>query len=132
MHPTPKTRKTELDGAVLQVLVARGRRLRAEAFRAALATAVRAVGRLARALGAGVFALARRYRAWWQRRLAIAELLALDDRSLRDIGLSRGDVARVVRQLRQGVPVEEAAARAEVLRLPKPRAEPVRLGKLAA
>lgn len=132
MHRMPTDRKTELDGAVLQALVARGHRLRAEAFHAALGTAARLLGRLARAVVSGTVALARRYRAWRQRRLAIAELQSLDDRTLRDIGLSRGDIAGIVRQLRQGVPVEQAAARAEVVRLPRARAKTARPGKLAA
>ncbi len=132
MHRTPMDRKIELNPAVLQRFVNRGRRLRAEAFHRALGTAVRLLGGLVPALGSGARALAGRYRTWRQRRLAIAELLALNDRTLRDIGLSRGDVARLVRQLRQGVPLEQVAARAEVVRLPRARAEAVRPGKLAA
>jgi uncharacterized protein YjiS (DUF1127 family) len=42
------------------------------------------------------------FRSWMrcrrERRLAIAELQALDDRSLRDIGISRGDIAYIVRR----------------------------------
>ena len=131
MHRMPLDQKTELNGAVLQALVARGHRLRAEAFHAALGTAARLIGRLARAGWSGARAAARRYRDWRKRRLAIAELRSLDDRTLKDIGLSRGDVARLVRQLRQGLPVEEAKPGAEVVPLPRTRAG-ARPGKLAA
>ncbi len=131
MYRTPMYQKIELNEAAVQILVSRGHRLRAEAFHAALGTAARLVGGFARALGSGVLTAAARYRDWRKRRLAVAELLALDDRTLRDIGLGRGDVARLVRELRRGVPVEQAAVRAEVVRLPRPRAE-ARPGKLAA
>jgi len=36
-------------------------------------------------------------RSWRERRAAAAELTSLSDRSLADIGLTRGDIARVVR-----------------------------------
>lgn len=36
-------------------------------------------------------------RGWRERRAAIAELNALSDRSLADIGLTRGDIPRAVR-----------------------------------
>jgi uncharacterized protein YjiS (DUF1127 family) len=36
-------------------------------------------------------------RNWRERRAATAELSALSDRSLADIGLTRGDIARAVR-----------------------------------
>ncbi len=132
MHRTPIDRKIELGAADLQILLARGRRLRAEAFHAAPEIAARLAGYAVRAAGSGVQALAGRYRAWRQRRLAVAELQALNDRILRDIGLSRDDVARLVRLLRQGVPVEQAAVRAEVVRLPQTPTETARPGKLAA
>ena len=141
MHRTPMYQEVELNEAALQILVSRGHRLRAEAFHAALGALGRRIAGLARALGlgalglgalgSGALAAAARYRAWRQRRVAVAELLALDDRTLRDIGLSRGDVARLVRQLRRGVPVERAAVRAELVRLPRPRGE-IPPGKLAA
>ena len=136
MHRTPMYQEVELNQAALQILVSRGHRLRAEAFHAALGALGRRIAGLARALGlgalgSGALAAAARYRAWRQRRIAVAELLALDDRTLRDIGLSRGDVARLVRQLRRGVPVERVAVRAELVRLPRPRGE-TPSGKLAA
>ena len=132
MHRMPIDRRIDLGGADLQIHLARGRRLRAEAFDAAPGTAARLAGYAVRAARSGVRALAGRYRAWRQRRLAVAELQALDDRILRDIGLSRDDVARLVRLLRQGVPVEQVAVRAEVIRLPQTRTETARPGKLAA
>jgi uncharacterized protein YjiS (DUF1127 family) len=36
-------------------------------------------------------------RGWRERRLALRELSALSDRNLADIGLTRGDIPRVVR-----------------------------------
>lgn len=131
MHQMPLDQKTELNGAVLQALVARGRRLRAEAFRAALGKAARPVLRLARAGWSAARAAARRYRDRRKRRLAIAELQDLDDRTLKDIGLSRGDIARLVRQLHQRLPVEEATPGAEVVPLPRARSS-AHSGKLAA
>lgn len=132
MHRTPIDRKIELNAANLGSLLARGHRLRAEAFHAAPGVAARLVGRVARAVGSGTLALTGRYRAWRQRRLAVAELLALNDRTLQDIGLSRGDVARLVRELRRGVPVDQVAVRTEVVRLPRTRTETARPRKLAA
>ena len=131
MHRTPMYQEVELNEAALQILVSRGHRLRAEAFHAALGALGRRIAGLARALGLGALAAAARYRAWRQRRVAVAELLALDDRTLRDIGLGPGDVARLVRQLRRGVPVERVAVRAELVRLPRPSGE-TPSGKLAA
>lgn len=36
---------------------------------------------------------------WWQRRKAIQELQRLDDRLLKDIGLTRNDIPRMVEEL---------------------------------
>jgi uncharacterized protein YjiS (DUF1127 family) len=47
---------------------------------------------LARFLGS----LAGRYAAWRERERAFAELSALDDRTLADLGLRRGDIPYVV------------------------------------
>jgi uncharacterized protein YjiS (DUF1127 family) len=47
---------------------------------------------LARFLGS----LADRYTAWRERERAFAELSALDDRTLADLGLRRGDIPYVV------------------------------------
>ena len=132
MHRIPTDPTMELSTANLQSLMVRGRRLRAEAFHAAPGHAARLAGRLARRLGSGALALAGRYRAWRQRQIAVAELLALNDRILRDIGLSRGDIAHLVRLLRQGVPVDQVAVRAEVVRLPQKLAQFAPPRKLAA
>ena len=131
MDRMPMYPDVELNEAAVQILVAHGRRLRAEAFRAALGRAAAWVGGLARAIAAVVLAAAGRYRAWRQRHRAIGELLALDERTLRDIGLSRNDVARLVRQLRRGTAVAGTAGGAEVVPLPRVRAA-ARAGKLAA
>ena len=132
MHRKPTDPTVELNAANLQSLMARGHRLRAEAFHSAPGNAARLAGRLARSLASGALALAGRYRAWRQRQLAVAELLALNDRILRDIGLSHGDVAHLVRLLRQGVPVDQIAVRAELVHLPRKRTQSVPPRKLAA
>jgi uncharacterized protein YjiS (DUF1127 family) len=41
-------------------------------------------------------ALAARYSAWRERERAYAELSALDDHTLADLGLRRSDIARIV------------------------------------
>ncbi len=62
-------------------------------------------------------------RRWHQRRKAIAELGALDDRILRDIGVSRGSIRELVdAQLRFGAETGAAAVTVE------PRPAPVGLG----
>ncbi|HYZ30899.1 MAG TPA: DUF1127 domain-containing protein [Crenalkalicoccus sp.] len=45
----------------------------------------RALGRITGALG-----------AWWERERAAAELTRLSDRELRDIGIARGEIRRVL------------------------------------
>ena len=45
-------------------------------------------------------ALAARYGAWQQRQRAFAELSALDDRSLADIGISRAEIPYVLSHAR--------------------------------
>ncbi|MET4697066.1 uncharacterized protein YjiS (DUF1127 family) [Constrictibacter sp. MBR-5] len=63
--------------------------LRARAERA------RAVARNVRALAAAAAAGARAVRAWFRRRAAYRALQALDDRTLKDVGLYRNDLWRV-------------------------------------
>lgn len=50
----------------------------------------------------------RTVRRWWWEQKAMDALLSLDDRTLSDIGLSRCDIAHVVRHGRQ--PIERATA----------------------
>ncbi len=62
-------------------------------------------------------------RHWHQRRKAIAELGALDDRMLKDIGVSRGTIRELVdAQLRHQAETGAAAV------APEPRLAPVGLG----
>ncbi len=49
------------------------------------------------ALARGVMALGRRLAEWRRRQLARHELLGLDDRLLKDIGLHRGDIEAAIR-----------------------------------
>ena len=87
---------------------------RGEDFRAGL----RAVGRFLAKLLAPVI-------AWRRYRTALAELNALDDRTLADIGIVRGDVPRVA----AGLWMPESAVRATAA---APAAVNVNIRKLAA
>ena len=91
---------------------------------AALASLRRAGGGvlgLLRALGYRTAAVAsagwNAYAAWRERRAAINELAALDDRTLRDLGLTRSEIEYVVRRdsarsCERQAPVRQGAARA--------------------
>jgi uncharacterized protein YjiS (DUF1127 family) len=57
-------------------------------------------------LSKAVHALGEQYAEWRRRQQAFAELAALDDRSLADIGISRSDIPYVLAQ-----PQAERAAR---------------------
>ncbi len=60
-------------------------------------------------------------RRWHKRRKAIAELSTLDDRMLRDIGISRGEIREVVdAQLRHEAEADAAAKAAEPRPAPAP------------
>lgn len=73
----------------IQEIEARARAMRAEAFGQGL----RSVGGfVAGAVRSATESLAR----WGRQRRAYDELMALDDRQLRDMGLSRSDIAAVV------------------------------------
>ena len=67
---------------------------------ASLRGAARGVGSIIRWLGHGAAATAgerwRAYADWRERRAAVKELAALDDRTLRDLGLSRTEIEYVV------------------------------------
>ncbi len=66
-------------------------------------------------------------RRWHQRRKAIAELQTLDDRMLKDIGVSRGAIRELVdAQLRQTAATGAETGAAAVA--PEPRLAPVGLG----
>lgn len=67
------------------------------------------------------------FAGWMQRRRAEAELRALTDRELADIGLSRGDILYVLREAR-----EVAAPVARPVSRPAPAAANDRIGGRAA
>jgi uncharacterized protein YjiS (DUF1127 family) len=79
-----------------------------------------------RAPGAGLIGAVRR---WWAQRAAERDLQALSDRMLRDIGIQRGEIPKVVARL---IANEEAKAARAVARDHRPatRAQPGHL-KLA-
>jgi uncharacterized protein YjiS (DUF1127 family) len=88
---------------------------------ASLRSAARGVGRIIRALGHRAAASARAwwssYAAWRERRAAVKELAALDDRTLRDLGLTRSEIEFVVRRdsarsSERQAPARQGAARA--------------------
>lgn len=99
-------RHSGLQGHVVNCYVAKGRRLHAEALRQAFGWGFKvfrtAVSRAAQGLAEGL----RRSGEWRQRRHAIAELQALSDATLRDIGLVRGDIPKLVRELKNGAPLD--------------------------
>jgi uncharacterized protein YjiS (DUF1127 family) len=64
------------------------RRVRAQMFAAVVADGVGAIGK-------GLKTLFGRFQSWNERRSTFLELEGLDDRTLADIGLSRGEIAQV-------------------------------------
>jgi uncharacterized protein YjiS (DUF1127 family) len=89
---------------------------------ASLRSTARGAGSIIRALGHRAVAAARAgwsaYAAWRERRTAINELAALDDRTLRDLGLTRSEIEYVVgrrdaaRSSERQAPARQGAARA--------------------
>ena len=82
---------------------------------ASLRGAARGVGSIIRWLGHGAAATAgerwRAYADWRERRAAVKELAALDDRTLRDLGLTRSEIEYVVRRDVARSPKRQAPAR---------------------
>jgi uncharacterized protein YjiS (DUF1127 family) len=88
---------------------------------ASLRGAARGVGRIIRWLAHRAAAIAgerwRAYADWRERRAAVKELAALDDRTLRDLGLTRSEIEFVVRRdsarsSERQAPARQGAARA--------------------
>ena len=77
--------------------LSRSRQLRAEAYGAAL----RSVGE---AIAANFARVGKSGRDWKARERAIGELMTMDDRSLRDLGINRAGVSYVVDHGREDVP----------------------------
>lgn len=80
---TRMTRETELEAIRFAAIRARDE---------ALAAGLR---KLFTGIGQGLVAMARAARAWPERRRTYESLRALTDRELADIGMTRGDIARV-------------------------------------
>jgi uncharacterized protein YjiS (DUF1127 family) len=89
---------------------------------ASLRNAARGAGSIIRALGYGAAATASAgwsaYADWRERRAAVKELAALDDRTLRDLGLTRSEIEFVVsrdvaRSSERQAPARQPAARAD-------------------
>ncbi len=77
-------------------LARHARAARDAAIRAALSTGWAALRRGAAALGGAFHPLRHRLAAWRERRNATSELCALDDRTLAELGLRRGEIPFVV------------------------------------
>jgi uncharacterized protein YjiS (DUF1127 family) len=69
--------------------------LQAQAAAARDAALAETLGGFFRSIRNGAFALATAIRTWPERRAAYERLRTLSDRELADIGLARGDIARV-------------------------------------
>jgi len=105
----------------------RARQARAEALARAAYLAIDGLARLAGAAGTAVAAAARSatdaVRRWRRRRAALYALMALDDRMLKDIGVSRAEIPGLVDDLlrspardRPPVPAETEAVEIAELR----------------
>jgi len=75
----------------LQDYIEQAHEARAEAMARAGYVAVAAVGRAARVAGAAVQTALQAVTGWRDKRAALRDILLLDDRMLRDIGLTRAD-----------------------------------------
>lgn len=104
----------------LESYLRRGRELRAQALRASLGAIAQALAALARRAYRGAGAIGRRALAGakraHERRRATRALLELDDRLLKDIGLTRGQIHAAVDGLFSSPP----SARANVLNFRQP------------
>jgi uncharacterized protein YjiS (DUF1127 family) len=80
--------RTDLDAERRRLILVEANRMAAQARAEAIGTALAAIGRV---VGRVVGALA----AWRRYRVAMAELSALDNRMLGDIGISRAEIPRV-------------------------------------
>ncbi len=97
-HTPASIRRTAEGNIDYNYYLLRSRALRATAY----AGTIRAVGK---AIGAAFARLRKTWRDWRARRRAIDELMTLDDRTLRDLGLNRAGVIYVVDHGREDVPL---------------------------
>jgi len=109
---TPAIRRTAAGNIDFNHYLLRSHTLRMAAYAGALRAVARSVGA---AISGGLAA----WRSWRARRRAIDELMTLDDRTLRDLGLNRAGVLYVVDHGREDVP---APANANALAGTSPKA----------
>ncbi|HEY7608088.1 MAG TPA: DUF1127 domain-containing protein [Alphaproteobacteria bacterium] len=93
----PAIRRRPDGGIDFDWYLLRARRLRSRSYADAFGAAVRGIGRV-------LAAVAKAMRERRQRRRALAELLNLDDRALRDLGLNRAGIFFAVDHGREDVP----------------------------
>ena len=106
--------------------VQRARAERAIAMSVLLGRGVRALWRLPNAALAGAARTARRIGHWHRRHRVMQALGALDSRTLKDIGLYRGDIFTVADSVALGLdprPGRALPAPGNVVRLPRPSVE---------
>jgi uncharacterized protein YjiS (DUF1127 family) len=98
-HPPNKAMSNVLDNELADY-IAEARRLRAEVMASVLAAAAASTTRLLRAAVSPSIKLARRAVGWFarehERRVGLRALMALDDHTLKDIGLSRREIHAMV------------------------------------
>jgi uncharacterized protein YjiS (DUF1127 family) len=107
----PAIRRRPEGGIDFDWYLLRARRLRSRSYAAAL-------GAVFRGIGAVFAAVARSLREHHARKRALAELLSLDDRGLRDLGLNRAGLYFAVNHGREDIPL---AANANELPARTPR-----------
>ena len=119
-HFTNETTSVAL-GTDLDRYIVKGRLLRAQAVAALLTAGANGIDRLLRSgISAGVD-VGRRAISWLarehQRRIGLRALMALDDRMLKDIGLSRSQIHAMVDGVFRSPEVEHSQQRAKALTL---------------
>lgn len=119
-HSTDGTTSVALDTNLDQYIV-KGRLLRAQAVAALFTAGANGIGRLLRlGVSAGID-VARRAISWLarehQRRIGLRALMALDDRMLKDIGLSRSQMHAMVDGVFGSLEVQHSQQRAKALTL---------------
>ena len=92
----PAIRRKVEGGVDFEHYLVRAQRFRSQAY----ASAFRSIGQ---AIGSAFAAVAKALRERRQRRRALAELLSLDDRGLRDLGLNRAGVYFAIEHGREDV-----------------------------
>ena len=96
------------------------RAARAQAFRDLFGQILLSIRRMAAGAGAALRRWGRAYATWRTRRQAIAELAGLDDRALKDFGISRSEIELVVYG-RHTEPVTEGKLAARLFHMPYDR-----------